>query len=94
MLALKLLLVPLFLLAITLAGKRWGASVAGWLAGFPVVAGPILFFLALERGAHFAEQAAINALAAVVASIAFSVSYAWCSQRRGWLASLVAALSA
>ena len=50
MLALKLLLVPCFLLLVSLAGRRWGAHVVGWLAGLPVVAGPILYFLALEQG--------------------------------------------
>ena len=39
MLALKLLLVPCFALLVSLAGRRWGAHVAGWLAGLPVVAG-------------------------------------------------------
>jgi uncharacterized membrane protein (GlpM family) len=94
MLALKLLLVPVFLALISLAGKRWGASVAGWLAGFPLVAGPILLFLALERDVQFAEQAAISTLSAVAAAVVFSTSYAWCSQRWGWTASLVSALTA
>jgi chromate transport protein ChrA len=49
-LILKLLLIPGFLLLISLAGKRWGPSVAGWLSGLPVVVGPILFFLAIEQG--------------------------------------------
>ena len=30
-----------------------GASIAGWLAGLPVVAGPILFLLVLEHGSDF-----------------------------------------
>ena len=50
LLALKLLLVPALLAAISMAGKRWGPGVAGWLAGFPSLTGPILFFLAIERG--------------------------------------------
>jgi uncharacterized membrane protein (GlpM family) len=94
MLILKLLLVPIFLALISLAGKRWGAGVAGWLAGFPVVAGPILLFLAVERGAAFATQAAINSLSAVFASIAFSLVYARCSQRWNWMISLCVAMSA
>jgi hypothetical protein len=43
MLALKLLLVPMFLALVSMAGKRWGPAIAGWLAGFPIVAGPILW---------------------------------------------------
>ncbi|MBC7995367.1 MAG: hypothetical protein H7Z15_19215, partial [Rhizobacter sp.] len=94
MLALKLLLVPAFLLLVSLAGKRWGASVAGWLAGLPVVAGPILFFLALERGAVFAAGAAAMSLSAVLASVAFSVAYSHAAHRLPWPVALIVGLLA
>jgi hypothetical protein len=93
-LALKLLLVPSFLLLVTLAGKRWGPSVAGWLAGLPVVAGPILFVLAVEHRELFAAHAATAALSAVFASVAFSLTYAHAAQRCSWLASLAFGLLA
>ncbi|RYF31931.1 MAG: hypothetical protein EOO23_00880 [Comamonadaceae bacterium] len=94
MLTLKLILVPAFLLLLTLAGKRWGPSVAGWLAGLPVVAGPILFFLSLEQGVLFAANAATAALSAVLASVAFSVAYSRAAQRWPWPQSLLLALIA
>lgn len=94
MLALKLLLVPSFLLLVSLAGRRWGAHVAGWLAGLPVVGGPVLYILALEQGAQFASGAASAALAAVLASVLFSVTYAHCCQRSGWPLALLAGLTA
>ncbi|WP_131108326.1 hypothetical protein [Pseudomonas sp. Sample_10] len=84
MLMLKLLVIPGFLLLISLAGKRWGPSVAGWLSGLPVVVGPILFFLALEQGEAFAAQSAMAALSAMFAMIAFCVTYAQVCQRTGW----------
>jgi hypothetical protein len=34
-LVLKLALVPMLILGVTLAGRRWGPSVAGWLSAFP-----------------------------------------------------------
>lgn len=49
MLALKLTPVPLFLLVVSMSGKWWGPSIAGWLAGLPVAAGPILFMLVLSH---------------------------------------------
>jgi hypothetical protein len=49
-LALKLSLVPLLIYLVTLAGRRWGPAVAGWLSAFPIVARPILFALTLEQG--------------------------------------------
>lgn len=93
-LPLKLLLVPFFLLLVSLAGRRWGPGVAGWLAGLPLVVGPILFFIALEQGAAFASQAATAALAAVSASIAFGVAYAHSARRTHWPLALLAASAA
>lgn len=94
MLLLKLFLVPSFLLLLSLAGKRWGPSVAGWLAGLPVVAGPILFFFALEHGSAFASNAAASSLSAVFASVVFSVAYAHAARYVSWICSLPIALSA
>jgi len=91
MLALKLLLVPSFLALVSLAGRRWGPAVAGWLAGFPVVGGSILFVLSLEQGASFAASAATGSLSAVLASVVFSVAYAQACLRSPWtLASPIA----
>lgn len=93
MLALKLVLVPAFLLLVSLAGRLWGPSVAGRLAGLPLVTGPILFFLALEQGADFTARAAVAALSAVVASQCCSVAYAHAAQRVPWPLALCASLS-
>lgn len=92
MLILKLLVIPGFLLLISLAGKRWGPSVAGWLSGLPVVVGPILFFLAIEQGQVFAAQSATAALSAMFAMIAFCVTYAQVAQRAKWPWALVISL--
>lgn len=94
MLALKLLLVPALLAVISLAGRRWGPNVAGWLAGFPSLTGPILFFLAIERGVDFTVSAALLSLAAVFPALAFGVSYAWACTRLHWLLSLACAFAA
>jgi uncharacterized membrane protein (GlpM family) len=68
--------------------------VAGWLAGLPLVAGPIVLVLALEQGAAFAATAATATVAAVVASTAFGVAYARTAQRHGWPVALAAGLAA
>lgn len=94
MLTLKLLLVPIFLLIVSLAGRRWGAQVAGWLAGLPVVAGPILYILAVEQGSGFASDAASAALAAIFASISFSLAYSYCSRSFRWPVALLVGLAA
>ncbi len=98
MLLLKLTLVPLFLAIISLAGKRFGPSFAGWLAGLPVVVGPILFLLSLEQGVTFAAGAAVSTLASVSTVIAFGVAYAWAARlstgKRGWIIATLSGLAA
>ena len=61
-LLLKVLLVPSLIALVTLAGRRWGQRLAGWLGGFPIVAGPVLLVLAIENGNAFAAEAAFAAL--------------------------------
>jgi len=94
MLALKLLLVPAFLGLLTLAARWLGPAVAGWLAGLPLVAGPIVLILALEQGSDFAAAASVATVTAVVASTSFSLAYAHAAQRHGWALALAAALGA
>ncbi|MBB3302967.1 hypothetical protein FHT72_006392 [Rhizobium sp. BK077] len=88
MLALKLTLVPLCLLAVSISGKWWGPAIAGWLAGLPLIAGPILFLIVLEHGPIFGAQAAALSLSAILASEAFNFAYAWSCRSRHWLFSL------
>lgn len=91
-LLLKLLLVPALVWAVTLAGRRFGPAVAGWLSAFPIVSGPVLLILALEQGSEFAATAAQGTLLAVLAILVFSVTYAWVAQRRSWPDCLMIAL--
>jgi hypothetical protein len=88
-LTLKLALVPSLIAGVTLAGRRWGPSVAGWLSAFPVVSAPILFFIALQQGAAFTAVAAVGTLSAVLAILAFGISYAWGATRFSWPMSLM-----
>jgi uncharacterized membrane protein (GlpM family) len=92
-LALKLLLVPAFLLLISLAGRRWGPEVAGWLAGFPALTGPILFLLALEYGPEFAAAATTVSLSAVFGAVAYILTYARLCARSSPGLSLLAGLA-
>jgi hypothetical protein len=84
MLWLKLLLVPGLVAVVTLAVRRWGPRVGGWLAGLPIVAGPVLVFYALEQGAAFAARASHATLAGLIATVAFALAYARASARWPW----------
>jgi hypothetical protein len=89
-LALKLTLAPGLVAATTVAGRRWGPRVAGWLGGLPVVVGPILFALALEQGDAFAAEAAQGSLLGLLSLNAFVLAYAWAARRVGWAQALLA----
>jgi hypothetical protein len=77
-------LVPILIGGVTLAARRWGPSVGGWLSAFPVISCPILLSIASEHGAIFAAGAAVGTLAAVLANLAFGVAYAWSATRYSW----------
>jgi uncharacterized membrane protein (GlpM family) len=93
-LILKLTLVPLAVLLFGLVERRHGPRIAGWLAGFPIVAGPVLVLLALDHGAAFATTAALGAYFGLVPWLAFTTCYAWCSARHRWPLALVISLAA
>ena len=84
---LKLFLTPTLIGLVTLAVRRWGASVGGLLSGLPVVAGPISLFLALGNGIDFAANAAIGSLMGAIGIGSFCLVYVNLSLRKyhwGW----------
>lgn len=91
LLLLKLGLVPSIVLLVSLAGRRWGATVAGRLSSFPVVAGPILIFLSIEHSPQFSAEAAAATVAGIGALAAYVLAYAWMAMRHDWPLSLAVA---
>ena len=75
LLAAKILLAPLCVVAVSMAGRRWGVAVAGVLGGLPVVAGPILLVVTLVHGRAFGADAAAGTLLGLAALTAFVVVY-------------------
>ena len=94
MLFLKLFLVPFFLGIISLAGKYLGPNFAGWLAGLPVIVGPILLLVAIDQGPLFAGTSAVLTLATVGAVMTFAVGYAWCATKVHWPLAALGGLTA
>jgi hypothetical protein len=90
----KLLLAPLCVVAVSLAGRRWGVSVAGILGGLPVVAGPILVVLTLVHGRQFGAEAAAGTLLGLAALTLFVVVYGRVSERNSPMLSLFAGWAA
>jgi hypothetical protein len=82
-LVLKLGLTPILIAAASLAARRWGPSVGGWIVALPLTSGPVLFFLALDHGVPFAVTAAVGSLAGLAAIAIFCLAYALAGRRAG-----------
>jgi hypothetical protein len=89
LLLLKLVVAPALVGTVTLAVRRWGPAIGGWLSGMPVVAGPVLVFLVVEQGVVFGTQAAHATLAGLIGTVAFTVAYARTSVRMSWYGCLL-----
>ena len=90
-LLLKLTIVPLALLALGLVERRHGPRLAGWLAGIPVVAGPLLVFVTLSHGAAFGAHAALGAWFGIVPWLGFANTYSLTARWWHWTACALAA---
>ena len=89
LLIIKLLLAPSLVAVATSAGYRFGPKITGWVAGFPVVAGPILLLFALEQGPEFAAKAAESSLLGVVSLCAFCLMYTHVARHYPWIVSVI-----
>ena len=81
--ALKLTLTPILIGVASLAGRRWGPAISGWLVGLPLTSGPVIFLLALAHGESFAAAAATGTLAGTLAECVFCLAYGWIAWRGG-----------
>lgn len=85
LLAFKLILTPLLIVAVSLAGRRWGPKAGGLLAGLPLTSAPVSAFLAAEQGTDFATKAAVGTLSGVGSVGVFCLAYALVAKRWGWV---------
>lgn len=76
---------PPLIAGVTLAVRKWGEGLGGWIGGFPWVAGPISFFIALEHGAAFAASTITSALLGSVGTILFALVYSLLAPKFSWL---------
>jgi len=87
--AVKVVVTPLLIGGASVAGRRFGHHVSGWLVALPMTSGPVAFFLATEQGKHFAAAAAVGMLAGTSSQVAFALAYgfvAWRGARWAFLA--------
>jgi hypothetical protein len=81
LLLIRLFLAPLCVIAVSLAGRRWGVAAAGVLGGLPVVGGPILLALTLLHDREFGSEAAAGTLLGLGALTVFGVVYGYAARR-------------
>ena len=80
----KLLLTPLLIGLVSLAGRRWGPGISGWLIGLPLTSGPVALYLALGQGRMFAAIAAQGILLGQGSVAIFCLAYSWFAFRLNW----------
>ena len=83
-LALKLLLAPVIIGGASLAGRRWGPAVSGWLIGLPLTSGPVVFFVAISHSQSFAASTVLGTISGGISLVAFCLVYAWLALRFHW----------
>jgi hypothetical protein len=88
----KMAVTAAFVVAATVTAERAGPLVGGLVATLPLGAGPVYVFLALDHGAFFIAQSAVNSLAINNVNVIFALAYALLAQRRSLAVSLSLAL--
>ena len=81
---LKLVLAPLIIGSASLAGRKWGPAISGWIIGLPLTSGPVVFFLALDHGTKFAADAALGVISGGISLVAYTLTYVWLARKHNW----------
>ena len=91
-LILKIAIPPVLVALMSLAARRWGATVGGLIMGLPWMTGPVLYFLALTKGDAFAIKACLGIELAVIGMGAFLLAYGAMSRLAPWPVCLALAM--
>src|SRR5215510_1933109 len=90
---LKLILAPVIIGSASLAGRKWGPAISGWIVGLPLTSGPVLFFLTLDHGAGFSADAALGVISGGISLVAYVLTYVWLGTKFRWPMTLTGSLS-
>jgi len=92
-LVLKLILAPVIIGSASMAGRKWGPAVSGWIVGLPLTSGPVIFFLAISHDAGFAANAALGVISGGISLVVYALTYAWLAKRFRWYIALFGSLA-
>lgn len=91
---LRLALVPAAVWVASVAARRWGHGISGYLGGLPMIGGPITLFLALDLGPAFAARSALFTLAAIAGQAAYQLTFGYVARTGRWWLALLSAWTA
>ena len=89
---LKLIMAPIMIGLASLAGRRWGSAISGWLVGLPLTSGPVIFIIALSQEQAFTYDAVQGVLSGIFSLIVFALVYAWATRQLNWILSFAASI--
>ena len=89
---LKLIMAPIMIGLASLAGRRWGSAISGWLVGLPLTSGPVIFIIALSQERAFTHDAVQGVLSGIFSLIVFALVYAWATRQLNWILSFAASI--
>ena len=87
-LVLKLIMAPVIIGSASLAGRRWGPAVSGWIVGMPLTSGPVIFFLALSHDTAFATSTVLGIISGGLSLVSYALTYAWLAKYFRWYVAL------
>jgi hypothetical protein len=87
---LKIALPPVLVAIVSLVARWWGPTAGGFLVGLPWMTGPVLVFLAIDKGLEFAVAACTGIELGVICVAAFMLAYGAVSTFSRWPASVAA----
>ena len=91
---LKLILAPIIIGSASLAGRRWGTAVSGWLVGLPLTSGPVVFFVAISYDTTFALNSSLGVLSGGISLVLYTLVYAWLASYFRWPLTIACSLFA
>lgn len=92
-LAAQLALIAASVMLASMVARRWGHAAGGWLAGLPMIGGPIVGLLLLDIGPERGREACLATLRCHAGLVAYLVTYAWAARRHAWPVCLALSLT-
>jgi len=81
---LKIAMAPMLIGLASLAGRKWGPAISGWIVGMPLTTGPVIFILAVQQGTTYATTAVLGTLSGGFSLMLFALAYSWLARSFRW----------